>query len=114
MSVFGRLWTHCATAINWSSYGRLGPRGGASGRGVRQATAAWKRVMRIVITGNLGYIGGVVTRGLRAAYTSAFIIGFDAGYFSHCLTTPLPESKPDVQYYGDIRSFPSHLLDGTD
>ena len=72
--------------------------------------------MKILITGNLGYVGPWVTRGLRAANPTAILAGFDTGYFAHCFTSAahLPEALLDVQFFGDIRQFPSHALSGVD
>ncbi|MFO7658796.1 MAG: SDR family oxidoreductase [Bacteroidales bacterium] len=72
--------------------------------------------MKIIIAGNLGYIGPSVTNQLRATYPDAEIIGFDIGYFAHCLANPtyLPETKLNAQIYGDIRRFPENLLQGVD
>jgi len=70
----------------------------------------------ILITGNMGYVGPVVARHLRAVYPAARIIGFDSGYFAHCLTAVrmLPERVLDEQVFGDLRSPPADLLDGVD
>ena len=72
--------------------------------------------MRILITGNMGYVGPVVVRHLRARFPGAELIGFDAGFFAHCLTTPgpLPERLLDAQHFGDVREFPASLLEGAD
>lgn len=72
--------------------------------------------MRILITGNLGYIGPVLTAHLRAVWPQAELIGFDTGYFAHCLTASptLPEVSMNAQHYGDIRRFPVELLRGVD
>ncbi len=72
--------------------------------------------MRILITGNMGYIGPVVARHLRSAFPEAFIIGFDTGYFGHCLTgaVRIPESLIDLHHFGDVREFPATLLDRID
>lgn len=68
--------------------------------------------MKILITGNLGYVGPVLVKELRKTYPDAFLIGFDLGYFSKNLTTPglSPDSLLDVQYYGDVREFPEKHL----
>lgn len=68
--------------------------------------------MKILITGNLGYIGPIVVESLRHAYPNASLIGYDIGYFAHSLTsvTRLSESLLNVQYYGDVRKFPDELL----
>lgn len=72
--------------------------------------------MKILITGNMGYVGPAVVKQLRETFPSAIITGFDAGYFAHCLTDPVffPESLTDVQYFGDVRNFPEILLRDTD
>jgi nucleoside-diphosphate-sugar epimerase len=72
--------------------------------------------MKIIIVGNLGYIGPSVTAQLRKTYPKAELIGFDIGYFAHCLTNAdrLPEIQCDQQVFGDIRNFPVKLLQGTD
>jgi nucleoside-diphosphate-sugar epimerase len=72
--------------------------------------------MRILITGNLGYVGGWLVSSLREKYPNAFISGYDLGYFQNCLTTNnfAPETKLDVQYYGDVRNFDENLLNNID
>lgn len=68
--------------------------------------------MRILITGNMGYVGPVLVSHLRQAMPDSYIAGFDNGYFAHCLTAPalLPEAECNVQYFGDVRALPSDLL----
>ncbi|GKS58920.1 NAD-dependent epimerase [Nitrospira sp.] len=72
--------------------------------------------MRILITGNMGYVGPVVVRRLRSCHPDAELLGFDMGYFAHCLTGSqrFPESLADVQYFGDVRHVPDHILRGVD
>jgi nucleoside-diphosphate-sugar epimerase len=72
--------------------------------------------MKILIAGNMGYIGPSVTSQLRATFPQAELIGFDIGYFTHCLTNPsfLPEVKLNQQIFGDIRKFPEKILEGVD
>jgi nucleoside-diphosphate-sugar epimerase len=72
--------------------------------------------MRILITGNMGYVGPVLTRFLRENISDAELFGFDAGFFGHSLTgvEALPEILLDQQVFGDIRELPPRLLDGTD
>jgi nucleoside-diphosphate-sugar epimerase len=72
--------------------------------------------MKIIIVGNLGYIGPSVVNQLRKTYPKGELIGFDIGYFAHCLTNAdhIPEIKLDRQIYGDIRKFPEDLLKGVD
>jgi len=70
--------------------------------------------VKILVTGNMGYIGPCVMDRLRASYPEAQLVGFDMGYFAHCLTTAagLPERRIDVQRFGDTREPPPDLFDG--
>jgi nucleoside-diphosphate-sugar epimerase len=70
----------------------------------------------ILITGNMGYVGPAVVARLRATRAGARLVGFDAGYFAHCLTgvRALPERLLDAQHFGDVRAFPPALLEGVD
>jgi nucleoside-diphosphate-sugar epimerase len=72
--------------------------------------------MKIVIFGNMGYVGPWVTEQLRASYPNATLVGFDTGYFASCLTSAdyLPERKLDAQYFGDIRNVPDEIIKGAD
>lgn len=72
--------------------------------------------MRILITGNMGYVGPVVVRHLRDAFPDATLIGYDRGWFGHCLTTrdPLPETLLDEQRFGDVRDLGAEDLRGFD
>lgn len=72
--------------------------------------------MKILIVGNLGYVGPSVINQLRKSYPDGELIGFDIGYFAHCLTNSamLPEIKLNMQVFGDIRTFPEELLKGID
>jgi nucleoside-diphosphate-sugar epimerase len=72
--------------------------------------------MRILITGNMGYVGPVVSNHLRKRFPDAEIVGFDNALFARSLTTggPLPEITLDAQYFGDVREVPDHLLRRTD
>ncbi|MCC5937643.1 MAG: SDR family oxidoreductase [Lunatimonas sp.] len=72
--------------------------------------------MRVLITGNMGYIGPVLVRHLRNVFPQIEIIGYDIGYFADCLTGTgyFPEVLVDRQVFGDVRKFPAQLLDGVD
>jgi nucleoside-diphosphate-sugar epimerase len=72
--------------------------------------------MKILVTGNMGYVGPGVVKRLRESYPKAKLIGVDSGYFAHCLTgaARVPESHLDIQYFGDVRRLPADLLPGTD
>ncbi len=72
--------------------------------------------MRILVTGNMGYVGPVVVAYLRETRPDAFLAGLDTGFFAHCLTgtTVLPERRLDCQWFGDVRRPPAGCLDGID
>jgi nucleoside-diphosphate-sugar epimerase len=72
--------------------------------------------MKILVTGNMGYIGPSVVNQLRASYPGSTLVGFDTGYFGNCITSTemLPECRVDIQYFGDIRQFPKDILGGVD
>src|SRR5690606_37517174 len=72
--------------------------------------------MKILITGNIGYVGPGVVSELRAFYPRATLIGYDMGYFATCLThtSTLPEYLLDTQLFGDVRTMPPAVLEGID
>ena len=72
--------------------------------------------MRILITGNMGYIGPVVVRRLRESHSKAKLIGLDMGYFAPFLTGAgfLPECRADVQHFGDVRWIDPAILKEVD
>ena len=61
--------------------------------------------MKILITGNMGYVGPEVVKYLRVSRPDAILHGLDNAYFAHCLTgaAVLPERYLDEQFYGDVR-----------
>jgi UDP-glucose 4-epimerase len=72
--------------------------------------------MKILITGNMGYVGPLVVRRLRRRFPDAELIGFDNAYFAHCLTgaATLPEALLTRQLFGDVRGIDTALLRGVD
>lgn len=72
--------------------------------------------MKVLVTGNMGYVGPVVARHLRQHLPGAELHGFDSGYFAHCLTgsNRFPEVLFDHQHFGDTRDIPASLLEGFD
>ena len=72
--------------------------------------------MKILITGNMGYIGPCVVQRLRASYPGAILVGLDMGYFANCLTNAeiLPECRVDTQYFMDVRNVAINLIEGVD
>lgn len=72
--------------------------------------------MRVLITGNMGYVGSVLAKYLRSKEPSWSIVGYDAGYFAHLLTGPgpLPETQLHRQVFGDVRDIGADVLDAFD
>jgi nucleoside-diphosphate-sugar epimerase len=72
--------------------------------------------VRILVTGNMGYVGPRVVAHLRATYPRATLIGLDMGYFAGCLSGAeiLPEYRVDLQYFADVRRPPQDALRGVD
>ena len=70
--------------------------------------------MKILVTGNLGYVGTAVVARLRAAFPGARLAGLDAGYFANALLDPaaLPDQLPDEQILDDVRDFSARGLEG--
>lgn len=70
--------------------------------------------MRILVTGNLGYVGPVVTAHLRACWPDAVLDGFDTGWFAGCLRLDGATTPGLRQYTGDVRDIDPALLHGAD
>ncbi len=72
--------------------------------------------MKILVTGNAGYVGSVLARQLRRARPDAELVGYDAGYYAGCLVgeAAVPEAQLDRQYWGDVRDFDPRILSGVD
>ena len=64
----------------------------------------------------MGYVGPVLGRELRRAHPDYELLGFDAGFFGHCLVAPgrLPETELDAQLFGDVRAVGARELGGVD
>jgi nucleoside-diphosphate-sugar epimerase len=72
-------------------------------------------VVRILITGNMGYVGPVAARRLRRTRPDAEIVGYDAGFFAHCLTgEEFPERLLNAQRFGDVRDMQAADVAGFD
>ena len=72
--------------------------------------------MKVLVTGNMGYVGPVLTRFLKKNIPDVKIIGYDSGFFGHSLTgaNNLPETLLEKQYFGDVRDFDASILVGVD
>jgi nucleoside-diphosphate-sugar epimerase len=71
---------------------------------------------RILIIGNLGYIGPVAVKYLKSKHPNAFIAGYDIGYFIQNYTNNglVGDTYLDQQFYGDVRNFDESVLKGFD
>ena len=69
--------------------------------------------MKILITGNMGYIGPSVVDQLQSSYQNAKLVGLDAGFFAHCLTgaSMLPEARLHQQIFRDVRHVTADVLE---
>ena len=72
--------------------------------------------MKILITGNMGYIGPSVVSHLRSCFLDAELIGLDVGYFAGCLTSNgiFPECRVNIQHFIDVRNISRNLLKDID
>jgi nucleoside-diphosphate-sugar epimerase len=72
--------------------------------------------MRILITGNMGYVGTSLGRFLCEGIPAVELVGYDTALYGHLLTNTqtLPESRFEGQCFGDIRDLPESLLQGVD
>lgn len=72
--------------------------------------------MKVLITGNMGYVGSVLTQYLKTIFPKIQLIGFDTGFFAHSLNGAdfIPEQAVSIQYFGDIRDIQQSVLSGLD
>lgn len=72
--------------------------------------------MRILVTGNMGYVGSCLVQVLRREHADAELTGYDAGFFGQALTgaSRLPESYLTRQIFGDVRELPEAVLQNVD
>lgn len=72
--------------------------------------------MKVLITGNMGYVGSILTQYLKKTYPNINLIGYDAGYFGHSITSTefIPEHGVSIQYFGDVRDIQQSILSGVD
>lgn len=68
--------------------------------------------MRVLVTGNLGYIGTVLTPML--AQRGHEVYGYDTGYFEDCLLMEAPSGSLTKQFKGDMREIDPLVLDGVE
>ena len=72
--------------------------------------------MKILVTGNLGYIGSYLGKYLKERIHGITLVGYDVGFFMQSTTL---NDRPidryyDIQYYGDVRDIADGFLNGFD
>jgi len=72
--------------------------------------------MKILVTGNLGYVGPAVVIELRRSLPTATLFGCDPGWFASRVATEdrLPESLLNAQMFCDVRDLSVSDLAGVD
>jgi nucleoside-diphosphate-sugar epimerase len=72
--------------------------------------------MKILVTGNLGYVGSSVVAHLRSVFPAAYLVGFDSAFFGHVLSnaSSMPERFLNEQRIGDVRDLTAGSLTGFD
>src|SRR5207249_12028576 len=72
--------------------------------------------MKILIPGNMGYVGPSVLQRLRQSYPRATLIALDKGYFAQCLTNAaiLTKCVVHIQYFADVRNHQPELFQRVD
>lgn len=72
--------------------------------------------MKILINGNMGYIGPVVARHLRRTHPNSVLVGCDTGYFAGCQLEHFgcADRAIDVQYLADVREPSDSTYAGVD
>ena len=61
---------------------------------------------RILLTGNMGYVGPGVVQHLRQTFPGAELIGYDLGFFAQCLTGADTPARVTAQPPGVWRCAP--------
>ncbi len=61
--------------------------------------------MRILVTGNLGYIGPILGKSLKNYFNDSYLIGLDSGLFLPCLSSSerIGDTFYDKQIFKDVR-----------
>ena len=69
--------------------------------------------MKILITGNLGYVGSALCDYLSRQYTHLELTGLDSGFFLDSSISSRTRESPVTQIMGDIRDVTPAMLKGT-
>jgi nucleoside-diphosphate-sugar epimerase len=84
--------------------------------GARRRAVEGVVMSRVLITGNMGYVGSTLVRHLSQRLPGAELVGLDSGLFAHCLTSSnrLPETVLARQIFADVRDIDLETLRGFD
>ena len=72
--------------------------------------------MKVLVIGNLGYIGPMVAKHFRTTHPGSLIAGYDIGYFiqNYTVNGVVGDTLLSKQYFGDVRDFDAPILEGFD
>ena len=72
--------------------------------------------MKLLVTGNLGYIGSELGKQIKGHFLNAELVGCDLGLFKQCLTanSRAGDTFYDIQYYMDVRDITKDFIKGYD
>ena len=73
--------------------------------------------MKILVTGNLGYIGPVLGRSIKEYFQNSFLSGCDTGLFSTCInnySSRLGDTYYDNQLFIDVRDLNEDIIKNYD
>ena len=72
--------------------------------------------MKILITGNLGYLGSNIGKTIKRYFNNCYLAGLDTGLFLNSLTcnTRVSDTFYDQQIFRDIRDIDQNLIKGFD
>jgi nucleoside-diphosphate-sugar epimerase len=72
--------------------------------------------MRLLVIGNMGYVGSVLVSYIKDIYKEIEVTGLDSGLFGASVLSGqmLPETHVDQQYFLDARSIPDYVFQGVD
>jgi nucleoside-diphosphate-sugar epimerase len=71
---------------------------------------------KVLILGNLGYIGPVLVRQMRQSSEPLTIVGYDLGLFERCFSEQMAEqdARVDIQHFADTRELQEDVMSGVD
>ena len=77
---------------------------------VAVAAKPWESVIRLLVTGNQGFIGPLLTA--RAKRDGHHVTGLDAGFLKDCGSPLEAGTAPGLQLVGDVRDVTPACVEG--